>query len=182
MKKQAPGGHCGLGGKACSRTGGAGGVQGRRGSGATRRGKPTAVPARGAPSLARAPGGPRSPSRGGRTHSGGRGAGKGVKLARGGSSSNARTTALGKNATKPGETRPEALTDTRSRTGRPLTSAASFRMHVDRRGPAHFCSLRPVPAPPAGGGAPNAVERTWERLPTFVLVFSMRPAPIADRH
>ena len=80
---------------------------------------------------------------------------------RGGSSSNARTTTLGENATKPGETRTEALTDTRSRTGRPLTSAASLRLHVDRGGPAHFCSLRPVPAPPAGGGAPNAVQRTW---------------------
>lgn len=54
--------------------------------GATRRpchaaGETDAVPARGAPSLARAPGGPRSPSRGGRTHSGGRGAGNGVKPA-----------------------------------------------------------------------------------------------------
>lgn len=54
---------------------GAGGVQARLGGRATRLGKPTAVPARGAPSLARAPGGPRSPSRGGRTHSGAEGQG-----------------------------------------------------------------------------------------------------------
>ena len=117
---------------------------------ATRRGKPTAVPARGAPSLARAPGGPRSPSRGGRTHSGGRGAGKGVKLARGGSSSNARTTTLGENATKPGETRPEALTETRSRTGRPLTSQRPYACTSLEEGPP--TSVRSAPSCPSRGG------------------------------
>lgn len=156
MRKQARG-HCGFGGKACSRRTqrGARGAQGRVGGGATRLWEPTAVPARGAPSLARAPGRPRSPSRGGRAHSRGRGAGNGVRSARGGCRSNSRTTIPGeKNATKPRGRRTELLPGTRSRTGCPLTSAR-------RRGrPAHFCSLRPVPPPSAGGGSPNPGRRT----------------------
>ena len=153
MRKQARG-HCGFGGKACSRRTqrGAGGAQGRVGGGATRLGEPTAIPARGAPSLARAPGRPRSPSRGSRAHSGGRGAGNGVRPARGGCRSNSRTTIPGeKNATKPRGRRTDLLPGTRSRTGCPLTSAR-------RQGKARPLLFAPPRHSPFRGGR---VSRSW---------------------
>lgn len=51
--------------------------------------------------------------------------------------------------TEGGWTQP--ISDTRSRTGCPLTTAASLRQHVDRKGPAHFCLLRPGSAHSGGG-------------------------------
>lgn len=112
MRKKARGQHA-FGGKArnhrTQRRIGA--SRGHRG-GATRFGNWQPSPARGTPSLARAPGRPSSPSRGGRAHSGGRGAGNSVRPARGCSKSNLRDRTPGEEPTKTEEGRRKAISNT----------------------------------------------------------------------
>lgn len=62
-----------------------------------------------------------------------------------------------KEATKTEGGRTQPIFDTRSRTGCPLTPAASLRQHVDRKGHAHFCLLRPGPAHSGG----ELGSRSW---------------------
>lgn len=143
MRQQAQG-HCGFGGKACSRRTprGGGGVQ-RLGGGATRLGEPT-VDTRPQNARPRARSGPTSLTLAGRSGSlrgqrdrEWRDAGprrQQIQLVNRDS---------GKEATNAQGRRTESVSDARSRTGCPLTTAASLRQHVDRKGSAHFCSLRP---------------------------------------
>lgn len=66
----------------------------------------------------------------------------------------------GADATETQARKTEPVSDTRSGTGCPLTTAASLRQHVDRKGPPPLFapppSVRSAPAPPtpAGGGLP----------------------------
>ena len=129
---------------------------GRRGDGggATRLGEPKATPARGAPSLARTPGRPRSPWRGGRAHSGGTGAGSDVAPA-GQRQQQIRLvdhdSGLGRTETQGSRT--QSLSDTRSRTGCPLTSQRpTTARRQERARPLLWVPPRVPPTPAAEPG------------------------------
>lgn len=126
-------------------------------------------PARGTPSLTRAPGRPRSPLRGGRAHSGGRGAGNSVRPARGSSNSNLRAAIPGKKLLKPKEARQSQLPTLGAGPDVLLRQQRLYAGVSTGKGPPTSVCSAPVPPTPAGGaGLPlldgdltQQEEATW---------------------
>lgn len=110
--------------------------------------------------LPRAPGRPRSPSRGGRAHSGDRGTGNDARPARRSSRSNLGTSAPGKKPLRPEQGRQKQFRTLRAAPDVLLRQQRPYGSTSTDKGPPTSVRPAPVPPTPAGGGAPNPGQET----------------------